>query len=77
MPAFVFANLINVLQRQADVVQAIEQIFFAEGVNVKVEAVAAGCGDLLVGEIDVELYALTRGDFRHELIQHLGADFNR
>ncbi len=58
-------NLIYMLQGQADVVQAAEQVAFAEGVDVEVEAVAAGCGYALVGEIDGELNTLFGADFRH------------
>lgn len=65
MPPFIFADLIDMLQGQADIVQAAEQVAFSEGVDVEVEAVAAGCGYALVGEIDGKLYAFVGVDFRH------------
>ena len=44
-----------VAEGEADVVEAVEEAVFAEGVDVEVGVEALGVGDGLVGEVDGEL----------------------
>jgi hypothetical protein len=56
-------DLFDMLERQPDIVQPVQDALFAEGVNVKVKTLSARRRDTLLLQIDREPVALIRLGF--------------